>query len=73
LRRPPEAAQYTSDAYSPHNKQQELCARFGITQSMAASATPMTPWPRGFSASLKRELVDWTRFAIHAEARTAVF
>ena len=61
-------SQYTSDDY------RRLCARFGITQSMGTVGDSYdNTMAESFWASLKRELVDWSHFATHAEARAAVF
>ena len=59
---------YTSDDYRP------LCRRFGITQSIGTVGDSYdNAMAESFWASLKRELVDWSHFATHAEARAAVF
>jgi transposase InsO family protein len=61
-------SQYTSDDY------RKLCRRFGITQSMGTVGDSYdNAMAESFWASLKRELVDWSHFATHAEARAAVF
>jgi transposase InsO family protein len=61
-------SQYTSDDY------RRLCARFGITQSMGTVGDSYdNAMAESFWASLKRELVDWSHFATHDEARAAVF
>jgi len=61
-------SQYTSDDY------RKLCRRFGITQSMGTVGDSYdNAMAESFWASLKRELVDWSNFATHAEARAAVF
>ena len=61
-------SQYTSDDY------RRLCRRFGITQSMGTVGDSYdNAMAESFWASLKRELVDWSHFATHAEARAAVF
>jgi transposase InsO family protein len=68
LLRPVESGQYTSDDY------RKLCRRFGITQSMGTVGDSYdNAMAESFWASLKRELVDWSHFATHAEARAAVF
>jgi len=68
LRPPVEPEQYTSDDY------RKLCRRFGITQSMGTLGDSYdNAMAESFWASLKRELVDWSNFATHAEARAAVF
>jgi transposase InsO family protein len=51
-----------------------MCARFGITQSVGTVRDSYdNAMAESFWASLKRELVDSSHFAIHAEARAAVF
>jgi transposase InsO family protein len=61
-------SQYTSDDY------RKLCRRFGITQSMGTVGDSYdNAMAESFWANLKRELVDWSHFATHAEARAAVF
>jgi transposase InsO family protein len=61
-------SQYTSDDY------RQLSRRFGITQSMGTVGDSYdNAMAESFWASLKRELVDWSNFATHAEARAAVF
>ena len=63
-----EPEQYTSDDY------RQLCRRLGITQSMGSVGDSYdNAMAESFWASLKRELVDWSHFATHDEARAAVF
>lgn len=60
--------QYTSSEF------RELCAQFGITQSMGTVGDSYdNAMAESFFATLKRELVDWSYFATRTEARAAVF
>jgi transposase InsO family protein len=60
--------QYTADAF------RHACTELGITQSMGTVGDSYdNAMAESFWANLKRELVDWSHFATHAEARAAVF
>jgi len=60
--------QYTSSDFA------KLCRQLGVTQSMGRVGDSYdNAMAESFWASLKRELVDWSHFATHAEARAAVF
>ena len=60
--------QYTSEEY------REVCERLGITQSMGSVGDSYdNAMAESFFSSLKRELVDASRFRTIAEARLAVF
>lgn len=61
-------SQYTSGDFA------KLCRRLGVTQSMGSVGDSYdNAMAESFWASLKRELIDWSHFATHAEARAAVF
>ena len=68
LHRPPEPKQYASAQITKYASENGITRSMGLTGICWDNAMAESFW-----ASLKRELVDWSSFATHAEARAAVF
>ena len=61
-------SQYTSNAFMG------LLKQYGIRQSFSRVGMPAdNSWAESFFATMKKELIHWTRFETKAQAREAVF